>query len=358
MRELDYRVEAHNLATLRRNLERFERIVVPAPVEKLTTRRVLTMDWVEGRKVTDVDPETEELDGQGLAEELFQAYLQQILLDGFFHADPHPGNVFLTDDGKLALIDLGMVARLSPRMQEHLLRLVVAISEGDGDEAADVALDIGVKLEGFDRATCVERIVELVCWSQGADVEDLQFGRTVLEVGRLCGDCGVRVPHDLLLLGKALLNLDGIGRRLAPSFRPNAAVRRNSAELWTKRAWRSITPSRVIGTAADTRDFVRALPARTARIMDAIANNEIEIKVDAIDEDRVISGLQAIANRITVGLVIAALVVGGSLLMRVETPFRLFGHPGLGMVLLLLAGIVGVCEGIQALRHRGRRRHR
>ena len=135
--ELDYRREARNMATLDANLAEFERIIVPRPVEDYSTGRVLTMEYVRGRNISKLSPLARmEADGQALAEDLFRAYLKQILVDGFFHADPHPGNVFLTDDGRIALLDLGMVGTLSPDLQQHLLRMVLAISEGRGDEAA------------------------------------------------------------------------------------------------------------------------------------------------------------------------------------------------------------------------------
>src|SRR5207249_2162344 len=105
------------------NLKEFDRIVVPCPVDDYTTSRVLTMDYIRGRKITSLGPLARiEIDGPALAEQLFRAYLQQMLVDGFFHADPHPGNVFLTDDGRIAILDLGMVARLNPGLQETLLK--------------------------------------------------------------------------------------------------------------------------------------------------------------------------------------------------------------------------------------------
>ena len=131
LRELDYRQEAQNLTLLRHNLADFRRIIVPAPVDDYTTSRVLTMEYVPGTKITALSRVARlELDGAGLADDLFRAYLTQVLVDGFFHADPHPGNVLLTDDGRLALLDLGMVARMAPRVQEQLLQLLLAVSEG------------------------------------------------------------------------------------------------------------------------------------------------------------------------------------------------------------------------------------
>src|SRR5213596_301146 len=150
MRELDYRQEAHNLTAIREQLKDFPHLVVPAPISDYSTSRVLTMEYVPGIKITEMTPLARmEFDGEMLAEELFRAYLNQILVEGFFHADPHPGNVFLTDDHRIALIDLGMVARISPRMQDELLQLLLAISEGRSDDAAEAAIKMGEPREDF-----------------------------------------------------------------------------------------------------------------------------------------------------------------------------------------------------------------
>jgi predicted unusual protein kinase regulating ubiquinone biosynthesis (AarF/ABC1/UbiB family) len=131
LEELDYLQEAENLRTLGANLARFKDIIVPQPVDDYTTSKVLTMDYVLGTKVTAISPLTRmDFDAERLGRELVQAYLHQIVVDGSFHADPHPGNVFVTDDRKVALVDLGMVGRLAERVQEQLLALLMAASEG------------------------------------------------------------------------------------------------------------------------------------------------------------------------------------------------------------------------------------
>jgi ubiquinone biosynthesis protein len=141
LRELDYRQEASNLITLRDELANFERLIVPSPIADYSTSRVLTMEYVHGKKITELSPLARmEFDGAALAEEMFRGYLEQILVHGFFHADPHPGNVFITDDYRIALIDLGMVGRIMPRLQEQLLQLLLAIAEGRGEEASDIAI--------------------------------------------------------------------------------------------------------------------------------------------------------------------------------------------------------------------------
>ena len=151
LRELDYQAEARNLQILSHNLRAFDRIVIPLPVDDYTTSRVLTIDYIRGEKITKLSPLVRtEVDGEELAEQLFRAYLQQILVDGFVHADPHPGNVFLTDDNRIALLDLGMVTHITAGMQEKLLRLLLAVSEGRAEEAATVAITMGDVQPHFD----------------------------------------------------------------------------------------------------------------------------------------------------------------------------------------------------------------
>ena len=343
LRELDYRQEAQNLLALRENLSEFPRIVVPGPVEDYTTSRVLTMEFVFGSKITALSPLSRmEFDGAALADELHSAYLKQILIDGFFHADPHPGNVFLTDDKRLALLDLGMVGRISPSMQEDLLKLLLAISDGRGDEAADRAAEIGEKLDTFDEAEFRRQVSELVGLYQNATVEHIQIGKVVMEVSRVAGTSGIRLPPELTMLGKTLLHLDEIGRALDPEFDPNASVRRNAAELLQKRMRKSASPSNLYASLLEAKDFFEKLPGRVNKVLDILSNNELRLNVDAIDERLLIDGLHKIANRIALGLVLAALIVGAAVLMQVPTRFQLFGYPGLAILLFLAAALGGV----------------
>jgi ubiquinone biosynthesis protein len=340
--ELDYRQEARNLRVLGENLRTFDRIVVPEPIDDYTSERVLTMDYVRGSKITALSPLARiDLDGEGLAEELFQAYLQQTLVDGFFHADPHPGNVFVTDDGRIALIDLGMTARFSVSMQEALLKLLLAVAEGHGDQAAERASRIGRQREGFDSAEFRRRVGAVVAASRDASVEELQVGRVLLELTRAAGETGLQLPSELTLLGKTLLNLDQVARVLAPDFDPNASVRRNTAVLLRKRLFKSTTPGSLASAALDTKEFLEKLPSRANRLLDLIAGNQLRLRVDAIDEEMLIEGLHKIANRIALGLVLASLIVGAALLMQVPTSFRIFGYPGLAMILFLAAAAGG-----------------
>ena len=336
--ELDYLEEARNLRTLAHQLRDFERIIVPLPIDDYTTPRVLTMDYVEGMKITAVSRvEWTEVDGVALGDDLFRAYLQQILIDGVFHADPHPGNVFLTPDHRLALIDLGMVGRLSSTMQERLFRLMLAISDGRGDDAASLVIGIGETHEDFDEMQMRRVVIDLTGRYQNAAVRELNVGRVMLQMAGAATRHGLRMPPELAILGKTLLNLDEIGRQLDPDFDVNASMRRNATRLMQRRMLNSVTPANLFSTALEVRDFAERLPGRMNRILDALSANDLRLKIEVIDHGSIIDGFQKVANRITLGLVLAALIVGAAMLMRVQTPFTILGYPGLAMLLFLAA---------------------
>lgn len=347
LQELDFSTEAKNLLMFAENLREYERIIIPEPILNYTTSRLLTMEYIPGKKITDVSPlRLLEIDGPGLADELFRAYLQQMLVDGVFHADPHPGNVFLTDDERIALLDLGMVARLVQSFHDSLLRLLLSISEGRGEDAAETAIKMGEAKPGFDRSEFVRRVADLVADNADANLTRIDAGQVALEITRIAADCWFRLPSEFTMMAKALLNLDRSVYTLDPGFDPNAVIRERATEILQRNVLKSLAPGNLLSGAVEVKEFVEKLPTRVNRILDAVGNNELKIRVDAIDEKVVLEGLQKVANRISLGLVLAALIVGAAMLMRVETSFRILGYPGLSMIFFLIAAIAGIALAV------------
>ncbi len=267
LRELDFKQEATNLRRLRTSLREFERIVIPEPVDDYTTSRVLTMDHVTGKKVTDLSPlRLLELDGPALSEEIFRAYLKQILIDGFFHADPHPGNVFITDDDCIALIDLGMVGHISEVFQDNLLRLLLAISEGRGDEGAEVAMKMGEPKPKFDKSDYEQRVANLIVQHADTTLDHIDAGQVVLEITRISADCWFRLPQQFTLIAKALLNLDRVVYTLDPYFDPNAIIRDEATNILSRKIVKSIEPGNVLARVIEVKEFVEKLPNRSTQL--------------------------------------------------------------------------------------------
>ena len=338
LRELDYRIEAENLRALSRNLSGFERVFVPQPVAEYSTSRVLTMDYVAGTKVTALSTAAREaVDSADLADVLFAAYLKQIFVDGFFHADPHPGNLLVTSDGRLAMLDLGMVAHLTPRFQDLLLQLLTSIADGRGDEAAKHALRLGesrpeLRADEFER-----RLRDLVGGQRDSNVSQLATGRMVLQMTRIAAETGLRLPAEAMMLGKTLLSLDEIARRLDPDFRPQAVFRRHVEDIVQRRVVGAMKPENAWTGLLELKDLAQQLPRRANQILERLAEGDVPVRVEGLDQAGFMRACQKIANRITVGLLLAALIVGAALALRIETDFRVFGYPGIAMILFLVA---------------------
>ena len=333
--ELDYRRESRNLLRFAELTSSYDLLVVPDPVLDLTTGRVLTMDFVEGRKVTDVGPlGLMDVEGRPLMEQLFGAYLHSILDAGFLHADPHPGNLLLTPDGRLAILDLGMVVNVPPRIQQRVLRLLMAISDGSGEQVARILADLGHPLDGHDAEAFRDDVTHLVSEAM-AEGAELQVGTVLVELSRVSGSHHLRPPAEMSMIGKALLNLDQTTVHLDPDFAPTEAIRGNVRELL--RSGLKTSPGDLVAAALDAKEFTSQLPRRANQIMDALAEGELRLRVDAMDEERLHIVLQRLANRLTLGLVIAATIVGAAMLMQVQTDQRIGGYPAIALVFFVMA---------------------
>lgn len=339
MDELDYRREARNLDTIRRSLEDNDLVVVPAPLPDLTSGRVLTMEYLPGRNVTDLGPLARlDLDGAPLADALFRAYLRQVIVDGVFHADPHPGNVLVTDDGRLALVDVGMVARLTPGVRDRLVKLFLALLDANDEEVARIAVTLGEPLPSYDPAAFQQSVTEVLGRVADASIEDVDIGAMVLELTRRAADTGLRMDVQLVMLGKAMLNLDQVAVTLDPTFEPRDALRRHADELMQQSMGSS--PAAILSTLLEAKEFMEALPGRLNRAMDAVGSGRFELRVNAFDEDEFLRGLHKLANVIAGGLILAALIVASAFLAGSGGE----GGPGnrIGLVIFVLSSIVGL----------------
>jgi ubiquinone biosynthesis protein len=341
--ELDFRTEGDNLHAFQQLLAEREHLDVPSPVDRLVTRRVLTMDFVEGRRVTDITPiGRTELEGAQLADELVRAYIDQILVQGLVHADPHPGNVLLTPDGRLVLLDLGMVTRLGHRVRRHLLDLTLAIAEQRADHAVEVLEVAGSPLADYDRSTLESHVAELLSRHGGSSVARLDTGSVLLQLSRACGMADLRPPAELAMVGKALLHLDEVTRALDPRFVPNETIVDHAGALLRHQVSDGASRLRVARTALDSARMMENLPRNADRILTALAEGSLSLKVDAIDEDELLRGMEKMATRLTVGLVLAAMIVGAALAMRVDSDVRLLGAPAVAVVFFVLAFVGGM----------------
>jgi ubiquinone biosynthesis protein len=386
--ELDYRVEARNAAMLRRSLAEFPRLLVPRVIDGYTTQKVLTMERVRGVKVTELPAISRiEHDFGPVADEFAKSYLKQITIDGHFHADPHPGNVFvvfanrqnprtpselvanerrvvqrettgelslienearreaapLPDDidVKLSLVDFGMTARLSGSLRDLCVRLLMDIADNRGDDAASTVITMGEPLESFDQKAFSRSVSQLVARNYDLSVGDVQMGRVLYEMINIAYQHGLRLPSELTLLAKALFNLDAVSRSLDPSYSPVEAIRDYTTRIANERARRDLTPRRIFQMATEATDLLSVLPHRVDQITARLAANELGISVDVPQINKLLNALQKIANRIFSGLVLTGLLVASAMIYRYLPKIATAGF--------VTAGIIGLYMVISIL---------
>ncbi len=344
--ELDYVAEAENLQRFRHHLRGFPRLWIPLPHWDYTSRRVLTMDLVDGTRIDRISGlRRTEQSMTPLAQELLCGYLDQIFVHGEIHADPHPGNLRVTGDGRLAIYDLGMVANLTPRHRDRLLKLLFAAVDGRGEQVAEECIAIGVRLEDYDEPRYIREVGQLVS-RYTAHRGAVSEGRTVLELVRIGTQCGLRTPPELSLLGKTLLNLDAACEMLAPGMDTREIVEDHLQHVMRARLRRSLSSPNIASELMEVQSLLRDGPRKLSDILSLAAENRFQVRLTGIEESHLIENMQKIANRIATGVIAAALILASALIMRIPAAHTLLGYPTLALLLFLLG--VGLGLGIIA----------
>jgi predicted unusual protein kinase regulating ubiquinone biosynthesis (AarF/ABC1/UbiB family) len=346
--EVDYLQEAHNTELLRRNLAQFPRIYVPAVIHDMTTSRVLTSELVRGRKVSKLTPlGMIEHDYRDLAAVITEAYLKQICVDGFWHSDPHPGNVFVRDvdgEAQIVLLDFGMTGRITREMQDEIIKLLLAVASNRGAEVADACIRMSEVLEKFETTKFVHEISSIVANFHDLDVKRINVGQLLFSVIAVANTNDLKAPAELALLAKTMLHLDGVTKRLDPDYDPQTVMRRYAERLMTQKLTQKFDPRNFYPALLDLNQLMLDMPHRAREIIDLIPAGRLAFGVKLLQAEEFLSGVHKIANRITVGVVIAALLVASALMMRTAHGEKLaiigFIAAGIAAVYLIISTFV------------------
>ncbi|HEY9400800.1 MAG TPA: AarF/UbiB family protein [Luteimonas sp.] len=348
--ELNYRVEAENLERFGQHFEEYPELFVPQPVWDLTRTRVLTMDLVTGTKVTELTGlRRTEQNLDVLAAQLMRGYLDQVFVHGEIHADPHPGNLLVTDDCRLALFDLGMIAHVPPKQRERLLKLLFGAVDGRGEEVANEAIAMGTRLEDFDEEHFMREVGQMVARYAAHGAQSQSEGRLMLELVRVATACGLRTPPELSLLGKTLLNLEQVAQALNPKMDVKRVVERHLEHVMRERLRKSLSPSNIASELIEVQALLRESPRKVSDILSLFAENKLQVRMTGLEESHLMESLQKIANRIAAGLVTAALIMASAMLMRIDSVHRLFGYPAIAFLLFLIGAGLGITIVLSAL---------
>ena len=345
--ELNYLQEARNTEIIRQNLASFPQIYIPAVVQDFTSPRVLTTELVKGTKVSKLTP-LALIEGNyaELAGVLTRAYLKQICVDGVWHSDPHPGNIFVREvpdiedvQTQLVLLDFGMVSRISHEFQDEVIKLLLAISSNRGGEVADACVRMSEVQERFDPTRFTRDISTIVAAVHDVSASEINTGQLIFNVITIAQNNDLKAPAELTMLAKTLLHLDSITKKLDPDYDPQRVIRDYAEQLISQKLAQKFNPRNFYPALLDLNQLVLDLPHRAREILDLTAGGKLSVGIKLTQAEEFLAGIHKIANRITVGVVIAALLISSSLMMRVPSTFSIFGYPGLAVLGYLLASV-------------------
>ena len=341
-RELDLRTECRNAERIAVNLAANENIVVPGIYWQWATQRLNVQTYVDGiagRNLAAVDEAG--LDRRILAQRGANAVLQMVLEDGFFHADPHPGNVFYLPGNRLAFIDFGMVGRLSQERRDQLADLLYSLAQRDPGHAAELLEDWAGKTE-VDMQGLSMDIDCFIDEFHGVPLEQIEVGRLLGDLTALMREHRLTLPPDLALLFKAAISLEGLGRMLDPGFDMVSEARPFLVQIGRQR--RSPRALAKLGAKSlrEAAALALNLPGELRRLLKAMNRGAITVHVDVSHLDRAFERMDRSASRLTMGIVTAALIIGSSIVMTVKTESTWLGLPLFGLLGFLGAVVSGV----------------
>jgi len=344
LQELDYEKEADNLKRLKENMAEFKHLKVPYVVEDYSAEKVLTMEYIKGQKATTLSAfQKENLPKEKMIDDFVKGYLKQIIVDGFAHADPHPGNIHVLKSGKLAMMDLGMVARFDEIIKENILKLMIGLSDGDGEEVTKVLLEISEYDENNTDINKFRRnVLRKVQENQDQKAENLQNGRTIMQINKIAAQLEIKLPVELVSLGKILLNMDQIIAVLTPEYKLQETVKKYMKQLMKHEMFNQLKTGNVLRNILESKELLENMPYRLNKITEDLADHQFKMKLDVIDERRFILALQKVANRIASALIVAALILGAALIMRIPTEWTIWGYPGFAVLFFIFAALIGL----------------
>jgi ubiquinone biosynthesis protein len=335
-RELDLAVEARNTERFARNFADDLDIVVPRVYWEWTSSVMNVQEHIEGIRGDDLAAiDNAGLDRKALAARGADAVLKMILVDGFFHADPHPGNVMYLPGNRIALIDFGMVGRLSPVRRRQIVALLEGLARHDEGAMLEVLLDWR-RDDIVDEARLAADLGEFAFDYADVQLKDLKIGVLLRRVSAILREHSIVLPVDLALLFKALLSLEGLGRQYDPEFRLIERVKPFLDRAMLERYQPAETARRAQETLSDFYGLVTSMPRDLARLIKDARHGRMRVDLDLRRLDSFGLRLHSAINRATIGIMTASLVVGSSIVMTVAEGPTLFGVP-----LLTFFGLFG-----------------
>ncbi|MDQ8205975.1 AarF/UbiB family protein [Coraliomargarita sp. SDUM461003] len=346
--ELDYRNEADNAEIfIALNTEQAN-VFAPKVYRELTSRRLLVTEWVEGFAPDQItlEPEVAERVARMGGESIFH----QIVGTGFFHADPHPGNMLITDDQKICFIDWGQAGQITMQMRFHLADMFAAITERDADKVIRVAQHMSVDDRRIDRRRLEKEITFLLNKHREFGPTGTKMGTVGLEMLYLFGSNGIEVSPDYALLSKSILCVEETARILDPHFDIQKVARPYLVKLNKERWSFSSIQRQTLFPMLNMLRSMQRIPENMQRILQKVEDEKLQINFHHTGTENIEETINASMNRLTVGIIIGSLLMGSSLVITTGVRPFLWGYPAIGIVGFVVSGLLGIYIVISTLR--------
>jgi ubiquinone biosynthesis protein len=334
-RELDFAREARNLEQFARNFRSNPHVRIPRCYPELSTDRALTMEFLDGARFSDPAlHRNAEIDLTTVARHGAEIYLEMIFRHGFYHGDPHPGNLVLLADGSIGLLDFGMVGRLDESLREAIENMLLAIVTQDAQQLTSLVIRLGAVPAGLDEAALSVDLTEFVVHYANQPVDDFDLGGALTEMVEIIQRYHIALPSSLAMLIKVLVMLEGTGRLLAPRFSLMELIQPYQQKMWRRRMSPARQMKKLRRIYSEMEQLVEILPRRLRDILQQVESGKFDVHLDH-------RGLEPSVNRLVLGMLTSALFLGSTLLVAQDVwPFHGASVPGVvGIALSLALGL-------------------
>ncbi len=315
--ELDFVEEANNAHVIGEVMSAYDDLYVPSVVRPYVTERVLVLERVHGEKVAPGHGLSPERSSQ-LARSFFRAYVHQVTVAGIYHADPHRGNVLLSRDGRLALLDFGLLGRLDDDTRRQLALLLMAVAQNRADDVADLILSLSLTTVDSDAAAFVHELRRKLPRYHWRPLSGIRAGEALADLQRIAVRHGIRLPTSFALVGKTLSQADSIARTLDPELDPIQLLEEDAVEVMLAEAERRLEPSQLFSYAFTQLEPMARMPRKLAQLVDRLETGTLKIGVAPTDLHGLEGVMRSVANRLGAALIVVGLLISSALMARVH----------------------------------------
>ncbi len=320
-KELDFKNEARNASRFYRNFENISNVKIPKVYSEYVTKKVLVLEFINGIDIRDFKAmKRRGLSAPKVIKNGFDAIMKQVFVDGFFHADPHPGNIMVLNNNRVAFVDFGIVGHFSEILKRRAIDLFYGIVKEDPDKVIQAFLDMGAVDGEVDIENFREQILEVIEPLKGASLKDIKISRILEDVLDIALKNNIKMPVDFVLFGKTILTLEGIALKYNPDFNFSSNVEPFIKELEMQRLNPKYMVDNVVRNFNKFGRFVIDLPEQTTRALKKIQEGRFKIDIDDSGIRKLSLEIDRSSNRLAYGMIIAALLIAGSLVLRTVEP--------------------------------------